>query len=68
MESNIITSLTEQKQHSRVFKFFAEAANAVNFATRRPLEVGDIIVMDNLGVHHCGGGEALEEFLADMGI
>ena len=49
--------------------FFEEAANAVNFETQRPaLEVGDIIVMDNLGVHHYGGGEALEEFLADMGI
>ena len=49
--------------------FFSEAANAVNFETRRPaLQVGDIIVMDNLGVHHYGGGEALEEFLADMGI
>ena len=49
--------------------FFSEAGNAVNFETRRPaLDVGDIIVMDNLGVHHYGGGEALEEFLADMGI
>ena len=49
--------------------FFEEAANAVNFETQRPaLEVGDIIVMDNLGVHHYGAGEALEEFLADMGI
>ena len=48
--------------------FFEEAANAVNFETQRPaLEVGDI-VMDNLGVHHYGGEEALEEFLADMGI
>ncbi|CAB3986695.1 Ankyrin repeat domain-containing 34B [Paramuricea clavata] len=49
--------------------FFEEASNAVNFETRRPaLEVGDTIVMDNCGVHHYEGGQALEEFLADMGI
>ena len=49
--------------------FFEEAAHAVNFETARPaLEVGDIIVMDNLSVHHYEGGEVLEEYLAEMGI
>ena len=37
--------------------------------TGRPaLEVGDIVVMDNLAVHHYEGGEILEEVLAEMGI
>ena len=48
---------------------FEEAARAVNFETARAaLEVGDIIVMDNLSVHHYEGGEVLEEYLAEMGI
>ena len=45
--------------------------DAVNFETAQPaLEVGDIIVMDNLSVHHYEGreGEVLEEYLAEMGI
>lgn len=34
-------------------KTYQEAANAVNITTGRPaLEVGDIVVMDNLAVHH----------------
>lgn len=49
--------------------FFEEPADAINFETARPaVEVGDIIVMDNLSVHHYEGGEMLEEYLADMGI
>ena len=37
--------------------------------TGRPaLEVGDIVVMDNLAVHHYEGGAFLEEYLAEMGI
>ena len=32
------------------------------------LEVGDIIVMDNLSSHHYEGGEILEEWLYEMGI
>lgn len=51
------------------WNFFEEAANATNITNDRPaLEVGDIVVMDNLAVHHYEGGEALEEYLADMGI
>ncbi|XP_031552128.1 uncharacterized protein LOC116289370 [Actinia tenebrosa] len=51
------------------WNFFEEAAIAGNITTGRPaLEVGDIIVMDNLAVHHYEGGEVLEEYLADMGI
>lgn len=35
------------------WNFFEEAANAANITTGRPaLEVGDIVVMDNLAVHH----------------
>ena len=34
-------------------KTYQEAVNAVNITTGRPaLEVGDIVVMDNLAVHH----------------
>ena len=37
--------------------------------TLRPVfEIGDIIVMDNLNVHHYNGGEILEDFLAESGI
>ena len=30
--------------------------------------MGDIVVMDNLAVHHYGEGAFLEEYLAEMGI
>lgn len=41
----------------------------MNFETRRPaLQVGDIVVMDNLGVHHYDGGKILEEVFGEMGI
>ena len=54
---------------SEFWNFFEEAANAANITTGRPvLEVGDIVVMDNLAVHHYDGGDVLEEYLADMGI
>ncbi|XP_028404078.1 uncharacterized protein LOC114526751 [Dendronephthya gigantea] len=49
--------------------FFHEASEATNMETLRPvLEVGDIIFMDNLAVHHYEGGEILEDFLAESGI
>lgn len=49
--------------------FFEEAGQAVNIETLRPcLEVGDIIVMDNLSSHHYEGGEILEEWFDQMGI
>ena len=49
--------------------FFTEASEAVNISTWRPaLENGDIIVMDNLNVHHYDGGEILEDWLNEMGI
>ena len=51
------------------WNFFEEAANAANITTGRPvLEVGGVVVMDNLAVHHYDGGDVLEENLADMGI
>lgn len=51
------------------WNFFFEASQAANATTGRPaLEVGNIIVMDNLAVHHYEGGTVLEEFLAEMGI
>jgi transposase len=63
---NMLDGATDTVQF---LNFFEEAANAVNFETTRPaLEVGDIVVMDNLAVHHYEGGELLEEYLADMVI
>jgi hypothetical protein len=51
------------------FNFFWEASQSVNELSGRPcLEVGDIVVMDNLAVHHYDGGLVLEEFLDKMGI
>jgi hypothetical protein len=48
----------EQPTQSSSLNFFEEVANAVNFETTRPaLEVGDIVVMDNLAVHHYEVGE-----------
>ena len=50
-------------------QFFEEAGNCVNLQTGRPcLQVGDIIVMDNLSAHHYEGGEILEVWLEEMGI
>ena len=48
---------------------FWEASQSVNELSGRPcLEVGDIVVMDNLAVHHYDGGLViLEEFLDEMG-
>ncbi|XP_028397235.1 uncharacterized protein LOC114521047 [Dendronephthya gigantea] len=49
--------------------FFAEASEATNLMSERPaIEVGDIIVMDNLGIHHYDGGRILEEYLEEMGV
>ena len=49
--------------------FFEEAEAAVNFETLRPvLQVGDVVIMDNLSVHHYDSGEILEQFLSEMGI
>ena len=35
---------------------------------RPAIEVGDIIVMDNLRVHHYDGGHILEEYFDDIGV
>ncbi|XP_028395745.1 uncharacterized protein LOC114519771 [Dendronephthya gigantea] len=49
--------------------FFAEASEATNLMSEGPaIEVGDIIVMDNLGIHHYDGGRILEEYLEEMGV
>ena len=41
----------------------------VNIFPGRPaFDRGDIIVMDNLTVHHFDDGEVLEDWLAEMGI
>ena len=54
---------------AQFLNFFEEAAGNANMITLRPaLEVGNIVVMDNLSVHHFDGGEFLEDFLANMGI
>lgn len=63
---NILEGSTDTIQF---WKIFLEACNASNYVTGRPaLEVGDIVVMDNLAVHHYEGGEIIEEVLAEMGI
>jgi len=50
-------------------QFFTRGLNAVNPITLRPvLQTGDIVIMDNLSVHHFDAGEVLEEFLGEMGI
>ena len=51
-------------------QFFKEAGNCVNLQTGRPcLQVGDIIVMDNLSAHHYEGEEILHlVWLEEMGI
>ncbi|KAK3701803.1 hypothetical protein QZH41_005162 [Actinostola sp. cb2023] len=44
-------------------QFFTRGLNAVNPITLRPvLQTGDIVIMDNLSVHHFDAGEVLEEF------
>ena len=54
---------------AQFLNFFEEAAGNANMITLRPaLEVGNIVVMDNLSVHHFDGSEILEDFLANMGI
>ncbi|CAB3985191.1 Hypothetical predicted protein [Paramuricea clavata] len=54
---------------SQVFNFFFEASEATNMFSGRPaIEVGDIIVMDNLAVHHYDGGYILEEYPEVMGV
>ena len=35
---------------------------------RPALEIGDILVMDNLSVHHYESGEVLEEYLQERGV
>mgnify|MGYP002260040060 FL=1 len=63
---NLIDGATNTMQF---LQFFEEAGNCVNLQAGRPcLQVGDIIVMDNLSVHHCEGGEILEVWLEEMGI
>ena len=49
--------------------FFDEASQTVDPITRRPiLEVGDIVVVDNLPVHHGKVERALRSFLNDLGV
>jgi transposase len=54
---------------AKFLNFFFEASEATNMFSGRPaIEVGDIIVMDNLAVHHYDGGYILEEYLEEMGV
>ena len=63
---NILSGATNT---ARFLAFFEEAGRAVNVNTGCPcLEVGDIVVVDNLSSHHYEGGEILEEWLDTMGI
>ena len=50
-------------------QFFEEAGQSLNLLTGQPsINVGNIIVMDNLSCHHYEGGQILEEWLREMGI
>ena len=50
-------------------RFFAEALNTIDPGTRRPvMEVGDILVVDNLAVHHGEAEVALRRCLEDVGM
>lgn len=63
---NLINGATNTLQF---LTFFEEAGNCVNLQFGRPcLQVGDIIVMDNLSAHHFEAGEILEDWLGEMGI
>ena len=55
---NLIDGATNTLQ---VLNFFDEPWNCVNLQSGRPcLQVGDIVIMDNLSAHHFEGGEILE--------
>lgn len=58
MHFNLVEGSTNTIQF---LKFFSEALEATNKLSERPaIEVGDVIVMDNLGVHHYDGAHILE--------
>jgi hypothetical protein len=64
-QDNIFSGATNT---ARFLAFFEGAGRVVNINTGRPcLEVGDIVVMDNLLSHHDKGGE-MEEWFHTMGI
>lgn len=66
MHFNLVEGSTNTVQF---LNFFSEASEATNMLSERPaIEVADIIVMDNLGVHHYDGGHILEEYLDDIGV
>ena len=63
---NLIDGATNTMEFLR---FFEEASNAFDINTGRPaLEVDNIIVVDNLPVHHGEGERAMREFLEDVSI
>ena len=66
MHFNLVEGSTNTVQF---LNFFSEASEATNMLSERPaIEVGDIIVMDNLRVHHYDGGRILEEYFDDIGV
>ena len=70
MATSIYGNMTPHSRHSHVvFDVASCLLNLSNVNTGRPcLEVGDIVVMDNLSSHHYEGGEILEEWFDTMGI
>ena len=63
---NIIQGASNSVQFLR---FFDEASQTVDPITQRPiLEVGDIVVVDNLAAHHGEAERALRSFLNDLGM
>ena len=66
MHFNLVEGSTNTVQF---LNFFSEASEATNMLSEWPaIEVGDIIVMDNLRVHHYDGGRILEEYFDDIWV
>ena len=64
--ANIVEGATNTIEFLR---FFEEAANATDPLTGRPaLEVDDMIIVDNLPVHHGEAENALNDFFDDVSI
>ena len=63
---NVIEGASNSVQFLR---FFDEALQTVDPIRQRPiLEVGDIVVVDNLAAHHGEAERALRSFLNDLGM
>jgi transposase len=53
--------------HMTFLNFFDESTNALRLNGRPPYSYGDHVIMDNAAIHHFRAGQALGEWLDDMG-